>query len=167
MRDLILIAIYCFKSLIATKKKGAFSMESSMREKLRRSLIEHEGYRKHIYTDTVGKITVGIGFNLTDRDLPDWCINGLYEEDVNYFYNQLNNTFDWFKKLNDDRKIVLIDMCFMGFRNFCKFKKLIAALEKHDYKAAFDEMLSSKWATQVKTRAANLAQAMLTGVYHI
>jgi len=37
----------------------------------------------------------------------------------------------------------------------------------HDYKRAAFEMLNSKWAEQVKGRAVDLAQGMLTGTYNI
>jgi hypothetical protein len=40
----------------------------------------------------------------------------------------------------------LIDMHFMGHGSFCKFKKMIAALEAGDYEKARDEALDSKWA---------------------
>lgn len=134
--------------------------------KLRRSLIEHEELRHFPYVDTVGKVTIGIGYNLTDRGLPDDWINKQYLEDVVYFYDQLVQ-FPWFTTLNEDRQIVLVDMCFMGWKRFLEFKEMIAALEKSDFKQAAFEMLQSKWAEEVKNRAAQLAQGMLTGIYNI
>lgn len=135
--------------------------------KLRRSLIAHEQLRHFPYVDTVGKITIGIGYNLTDRGIDDDWINTQYSRDVSFFYNKLREDFPWFAQLNDDRQIVLIDMCFMGYKHFCTFTKLIDALSKSDYKQAALEMLDSEWAQQTKNRATTLANAMLTGVYDI
>lgn len=135
--------------------------------KLKRSLIAHEGWERYPYIDTVGKITIGCGYNLSDRGIDDAWINDEYIKDVNYFNNQLTSTFDWYKDLTTDRQIVLIDMAFMGFKKFLTFNKMLNAISKHDYKQAAYEMLNSKWAEQVKGRAETLAQAMLTGVYNI
>jgi len=134
--------------------------------KLRRSLLRHEGYDKYPYIDSVGKITIGIGYNLSDRGMSDEWIANQYLEDVNYFYNKLSE-FPWFLKLNHDRQIVLIDMCFMGIRKFLSFKKMIVALEKEDYVEAAREIVDSKWASQVGIRANVLADAMWKGVYDI
>jgi lysozyme len=134
--------------------------------KLRRSLITHEGYSNTLYKDTVGKETIGIGYNISDRGLPDDVINKLYLEDISYFYKQLNG-LPWFEKLNWDRQIVLIDMCFMGWKRFLSFRKMISYLEKENYTQAAFEMLDSKWADQVKGRAVRLANAMITGIYNI
>lgn len=141
-------------------------MTPDMIAKLRRSLVEHEGYRKYPYVDTVGKITIGIGYNLTDRGIDDEWINNQYQRDINYFTNKLSR-FEWFKDLNSDRQIVLIDMCFFGWQKFLEFENLIQALSEHDYKRAAFEMLNSEWANQVKSRVVSLAQGMLTGVYAI
>lgn len=143
-------------------------MTPEMMTKLRRSLIVHEDYKKFPYFDTATppKITIGIGYNLTDRGIDDEWINQQYQKDVDFFYSQLL-TFPWFNQLNPDRQIVLIDMCFMGWKKFLEFEKLIEALSKFDYQKATYEMLNSEWAKQVKTRAVNLAQGMLTGIYDI
>ena len=141
-------------------------MTPEMTAKLRRSLIQHEAYSKFPYVDSVGKITIGIGYNLTDRGIDDDWIIKQYNEDVTYFYNQLIN-FDWFEHLTTDRQIVLIDMAFMGWKKFLTFKKMLEAISKGDYQQAAFEMLNSKWAQQTKNRAAQLAQAMLTGTYSI
>ena len=141
-------------------------MTPEMLTKLRKSIVEHEKYCKFPYIDTVGKITIGIGFNLTDRGIDDEWINRQYQMDISFFYNKLSN-FPWFIELNPDRQIALIDMCFMGWQKFLEFKEMISAFEKHDYQKAAFEMLNSEWAKQVKGRAATLAQVILTGVYNI
>ena len=139
-------------------------MTPEMSQKIRCSILKHEGFTNYLYEDTVGKQTIGYGYNVTDRGIATKYLDAMYEDDVNFFYHQLLN-FSWFHELNSDRQIVLIDMCFMGFKKFLSFKRMINALEKHDYKRASEEMLDSKWAEQVKGRAAALAMAMQTGVY--
>ncbi len=141
-------------------------MNQDMIQKIRRSVVKHEEYCNFPYVDPVGKVTIGIGYNLTDRGIDDTWINNQYQNDVRFFFARLS-TFDWFKDLNTDRQVVLVDMCFMGWQRFLEFKNLIHALSVHDYKQASLEMLNSEWAQQVKSRAANLAQGMLTGEYNI
>jgi lysozyme len=46
-------------------------------------LIEHhEGHRAFAYYDIVGKLTIGVGRNLTDRGLSDDEINLLFINDM-------------------------------------------------------------------------------------
>ncbi len=135
-------------------------------QKIKRSLIRHEGYKKFPYQDSVGKITIGIGYNLSDRGIKDQWIQERLEEDVEYFYKKLSE-FPWFKDLNEARQIVLVDMSFMGWNHFLSFKKMISALEEGDYLNASLQMMSSKWADQVKDRAKNLSNGMLTGEYYV
>jgi lysozyme len=142
-------------------------MTDEMFAKLKRSLIAHEDYKKLPYVDTLGKITIGIGYNLSDRGLSDDWINNQFQEDVNYFYDQLTSTFAWYQHLTTDRQIVLIDMAFIGWKKFLTFNKMLDALSRGDYTLASKEMLDSKWAEQVKSRATDLAHGMLTGVYQV
>ena len=138
-----------------------------MGPKLKRSLLEHEGYKNIPYVDTKGFITAGIGYNLSTRGLKDSWINEQYEDDVEFFYSKLCE-FPWYKDLNQDRQIVLIDMAFMGWQHFIEFHDMIAALAVHDYNKAADEMLASDWARDVKSGRSNaLANGMRTGVYNI
>lgn len=124
----------------------------------------HEGRRAKPYVDSVGKITIGVGRNLTDR--------GLREDEIDYLYmNDLREatddakTFPWFTGLNDARQAVVIDMCFnLGLTKFQKFKQTIAAIASGDYVKASDSMLKSKWASQVGKRAQTLARMMATGI---
>ena len=45
----------------------------------------------------------------------------------------------------------------MGFAGFCKFKKAIANMQDHNWKAAADEMLDSRWHIQTPQRSEQLA----------
>lgn len=142
-------------------------MTEQMRLRVRQSLIAHEGYVKFPYIDTVGKTTIGIGYNLTDRGLPEKIINSLYDDDVQYFYSQLSE-FSWFSKLNEDRQIVLIDMSFMGVKKLLGFSEMIKALEKNDFNRAADEILNSRWASDVGIgRSHHCSDGMRSGVYQL
>jgi lysozyme len=141
-------------------------IQADMMAKLKRSLIKHEEKKNFPYVDTVGKITIGIGYNLTDRGLPDSWIDSQFLQDVSYFYQKLME-FPWFKDLNPDRQIVLIDMSFMGWAHFLEFHEMLDALAIHNYQQAAYCMIQSKWALQVKGRATQLAHGMLTGEYNV
>lgn len=134
--------------------------------KVRKSLVLHENERNYPYVDTVGKISIGIGYNLSDRGLSDDWIDKQFQEDVEYFYKNLCE-FSWFHLLNEDRQIILIDMAFMGWKRFLEFEKMIQALEERDYESAAHEMMASKWAEEVKDRAVKLSQGMRIGVYDV
>jgi len=139
-------------------------MTEEMKSKLKHLVVTHEDYRKYPYVDSVGRISIGIGYNLSDRGISDKWINSQYEADVAFFYQELSDTFPWFGSLNDARKIALIDMCFMGFKKFCEFKLMLRAFCIRDYKTAAFELLHSEWAKEVKGRAIDLAKIIETGI---
>ena len=141
-------------------------MLPDMMSKLRKSLVKHEDERSFPYVDSLGNITIGIGYNLSARGLSDTWINNQFNEDVSYFYGCLS-ALPWFASLNEDRKIVIVDMSFIGIKKLLTFTEMIAALEKQDYEAAANEMLNSEWAKEVKGRATDLAQGMRLGVYNV
>jgi lysozyme len=69
--------------------------------------------------------------------------------------------FIWFADLSEERQNVVASMVYnLGLEGFKKFKKLIAAIQKEDYVEAACQMVDSKWATQVKGRAVELAVMM-------
>lgn len=138
-------------------------MQTDMKTKLRQLLIRHEDYELHPYTDTVGKITIGIGRNLTDRGILPTEVDMMFDHDVDYFYNFLLDHFSWVAKLNEARQIALIDLCFIGTKKFLEFTKMISAFEREDYLMASQEILDSKYATEVGQRARDLAHIIETG----
>lgn len=135
-------------------------------EALTRMLILDEDSRQFPYSDSVGKLTVGIGRNLTDKGLSSDEILYLFNNDVREVEHELS-FYAWFTNLDDVRRLVIADMAFnLGTPKLLRFNNTINALKIGDYQVAADEMLDSKWAKQVGKRAGRLASMMRTGEIH-
>ncbi len=127
-------------------------------------LRKHEGVEHKPYTDTVGKLTIGVGRNLDDRGLSDHEIDFLLQNDIQLVEEELDQWWSHWRSLNQTRQLVVADMMFnMGRPRLSQFKMFLAALQAADYEMASTEMLDSKWAGQVKGRATTLADMMSTG----
>lgn len=132
---------------------------------LRTLLVKHEGLRLFPYNDTVGKITIGIGHNLTDLGVSEDIVEKLFTDDVSKVIAELDK-FPWFTRLDDIRQMVITDMAFnLGVEGLLKFHLMIAALQVHNYEEAAHQMLNSKWAQQVGMRANELANMMIEGAH--
>ena len=132
-------------------------------------LKRHEGVETHAYTDSVGKITIGVGRNIDPSGgigLSTGEINHLLSNDISRVEKELYNTFDWFDSLDDVRGDALVNICFnLGLPRLMKFKKALAAMEDGDYNLAAIEWLDSVWAEQVGQRAIELSLMIETGEY--
>lgn len=149
------------RSLMVIIKESHMTPEA--RQKLKGLLIQHESYKQFPYTDLTGHLTIGIGRNLTDRGISNTEAYYLLDEDITYFSNKLNHFLPFFSKIEENRQIALINMCFnLGIQGFLGFRDMISALEAHDYERAAKEMLDSKWSTQVGERATQLANIIRT-----
>jgi lysozyme len=134
------------------------------RDVLHAQLIQHEGLRVKPYTDTVGKLTIGVGRNLTDKGLSRKECMYLLDNDLDECLADLA-TFAWFRTLDAVRQRVVIDMRFtLGPSRFRGFTATLAAIAAGNYQKASAQMLKSKWAQQVKGRAVTLARMMMTGL---
>ncbi|EPR42708.1 glycoside hydrolase family 24 [Desulfovibrio sp. X2] len=72
----------------------------------------------------------------------------------------------WSETLDNARFLVLADMAFnMGSGKLAGFRRMLAAAERGDYRAAADEMLDSLWASQVGARARELSARMRNGIW--
>jgi lysozyme len=135
-----------------------------MNDKLRELLVRHEGKRKLPYTDSVGKLTIGIGRNLTDNGLSDDEINYLFMNDVDTAMLALMKIFPDFSGWGETRQNALIDMMFnVGATRFLGFKKMIAAIKELNWAGAAREMRDSVWYHQVHARAEELASMVERG----
>lgn len=127
-------------------------------------LVRDEGLRNHPYTDTVGKLTIGVGRNLTDVGLYDEEIKILLQNDIGMATAQLTKNFAWFSTLDEIRAAALTNMTFnLGITRLLGFHNFLAAMERHDWQGAAAAMLDSLWAREVGDRAKRLAQQVTTG----
>lgn len=148
---------------------------------------QHEGFRSKPYLCTADKLTIGYGRNIEDVGISEEEALIMLENDLSLSEKMLNTYVLGFDKLNKPRQAVLIDMCFnlgslrflgserLGIcedkaqRNYVSgFKKTLSKLEaaiqnNNGYDEVADEMLDSKWADQVKSRATRLSRMMRTG----
>ena len=128
-------------------------------EQLRRD----EGVRLKAYTDTVGKLTIGVGRNLTDVGISDAEVDFLLANDVRSVQDRLSE-FPWYTALDEVRRGAVANMAFnLGVHGLLGFPHMIAALAKQDWVTAADEMANSHWASQVGARAVRLQTQILTG----
>ena len=80
--------------------------------RLEAQLVKHEGLRLVPYTDTVGKLTIGVGHNLDDKGLSPEAIAFILEKDIDDAEYDARSLFPNFDDLSDARKAVLIQMAF-------------------------------------------------------
>lgn len=127
-------------------------------------LRRHEGLRLRPYRCTADKLTIGIGRNLDDVGINEEEAVYLLVNDINRVVKELQRDFLVFDRLDDVRKVVLIDMCFnLGISRLRMFKKMFAAIDEKDWTLAAAEMVDSRWCSQVGQRCKTLKLMMETG----
>lgn len=135
-----------------------------MNDALIEQLILHESLRLKPYMDTVGKITIGVGRNLSDKGITKDEALVLLEHDLDEAVATCAE-FPWFARLDTVRQRVLIDMAFnLGGEGLRKFKRTLRLIEAGDYDGAAKAMRNSLWARQTKSRADRLIRWMREGV---
>jgi lysozyme len=133
-------------------------------EQLQKQLAVHEGKTNKIYTDTVGKVTCGVGHNLSDKGVSDAVVALMLEEDIADAIEDVKKLVPGFEKLSDNRKVALTDMCFnLGYTRMAGFKNTLRFINSGQFDKAADNMLQSLWARQVKGRAIKLANMVRNG----
>ena len=156
------------------------------RDELVKMVALHEGIVLNVYQDHLGINTVGIGRNLDDRGITDGELlfmnktiddvydNGLTEEEAYYLCmndiaiveKELLDSKPIVNQLKDVRQMVLVDMAFnMGVPRLRLFKNMWMAIEKVNYPLACEEMIDSRWSSQVGNRAMKLSLAMKNGAW--
>ena len=136
--------------------------------KLLESVKRHEGYKNHVYLDTLGKRTVGVGhlcvedFWEDDKEYEEDFLMGILEKDLQSAIDQADDMCKDLK-ISSDAKILIIEMIFqLGGNGVSKFRKMWQALQQDppDYAEASVQMLDSRWAKQTPNRAQEMAGHM-------
>ena len=135
-------------------------------DKLKASLLAHEGFKSAPYTDSEGYITIGIGRNISSNPLTideAWLLSKPFMDDAIEHAPLLIHNWD---TIGDARQNVLIELVFaMGLPKVLKFQQMRAAVDAGDWAKASSELLDSKWAQQVHGRANDLAKQLALGTF--
>ncbi len=132
-------------------------------EKLAKQAKYHEGFSRKVYICPGDKQSIGYGRNLDDVGITEEEAEYLLMNDLAKAESRLEK-FSWYRILNEARKAVLINMAFnLGFAGLMKFNKTIEHIRNGNFNAASIEMLDSKWANQVGSRAIELSEQMKSG----
>jgi len=141
------------------------TMEANLLERMKEQLLRHEGMRLKPYRCTAGKLTIGVGRNLDDCGISQKEAYVLLESDIRQCERQiLAEIPEIYLQIDEVRKSVLLNMCFnMGIKGLLSFKNTLAFIEAGDWERAANNMLVSKWAKQVGSRAIELSELMRKG----
>lgn len=149
-------------------------------------LVLHEDLRLVPYKDSLGNLTVGVGYNvrargwnvwneITNPDGPEDDVDqspvtitevGCYQvlsADIDRVEAAVKVHWPYYEKLDEVRQRVAVDMAFNMGLGALAFKKTIAAVERQDWSTATRELYKSRWSSQVGRRSSRLGQMLLTG----
>ena len=139
---------------------------------------EHEGYKPAVYKDTRGIPTIGIGFNLLRPDakkialqagveyndiitgktsLTEQQIIEIFKITLGIAYKDAKVWIPKFDSLPKNIKLGILDLSFnLGYTRLSKFIKTKEYILAGNYNKAANELMNSKWATQVGRRAKSI-----------
>lgn len=115
------------------------------------------------YTDTVGKLTIGIGHNLTDKGISSGVVEELFHDDVADAMTVLATIWPEWSQLDDVRQNVMVDLAFNLGSRLASFHNFLAAMMRHDWSSAASALQDSLWFKQVGSRGVRLTQMIRTG----
>ncbi len=140
--------------------------------RLEADVMADEGFRSEAYQDVVGVWTIGYGTTrifgvpVTEQtsDILQRIARDILRADLYQALIDAQAVVANFATHNPVRQEVLVNMAYnLGRSGLAGFRKMIVALADEYYETAADEMLDSKWAGQVKTRAIRLHNRMREG----
>lgn len=124
---------------------------------------KHEGFRSRPYYCTAQKLTLGYGRNLDDVGISEQEAEILLINDLTECRAGVKRNID-IRFCNSVQVDALVNMAYnLGLSGLLAFKKMIRELEAGNFPEAANEMLDSRWASQVPSRAEELALQMVTG----
>lgn len=134
-------------------------------DSMKRDLIRDEGSRLKPYFDTVGKCTIGVGRNLTDKGISSDEQDYLLEHDIAEVIGDLDTHLNWWQELDEVRQRALANMCFnLGITKLLQFKNLLTAVQNNRFDDAMaEETRKTPYAHQVGIRAERIIHMFLTG----
>ena len=140
-------------------------------DKLREELAEDEGCKYEIYLDHLGLPTMGIGHLIT-KDDPEYGkdvgtvieqsrVQSAFNLDIAVTIEDCHRLYKDFDDLPEEVQLIIANMMFnLGYPRLSKFKGMKAGVDARSWSSAADEMVASRWYTQVPNRARRLVDRM-------
>lgn len=138
---------------------------------IEQDITKHEGSVNKIYIDSEGYETFGIGHLVLRTDpeygLPvgtkvsNFRVREVFHKDLGIALTECERIFPALEDYPQPVQRVLVNMTFnLGRPRLSKFKKMIKAVESHDWNEAAVQMIDSKWYRQVGVRGKELVELM-------
>jgi len=134
---------------------------------LKEMITLHEDEKLRPYECTAGKLTIGIGRNLTDNGITEDESQYLFANDMARIQSEIETHCPWILRLdNEPRFHAFVDMIFnLGMPRFLRFNNMIAAAMNGDWQKAADEAHDSMWRVQTKNRAKRIIRMIRLGEF--
>ena len=140
-------------------------------KQLREELERDEGCVNEIYLDHLGYETFGIGHLIryheeeygwsVGTDVDERRVQEVFEQDVQTVLSDCEKLYDDFYKLPEEAQLIIANMMFnMGYTRLSKFRGMKRGVYSRNWEEAADEMVDSRWYTQVTNRADRLVVRM-------
>lgn len=142
------------------------SLSGQTYQDYRDSLVKEEGFRTHIYTDSMGNPTIGIGHKL-GRDEHFNCpisgaqVKALFVHDLSRAIEGARRAVPSFDIQPKQVKVMLVSICFnIGCKGMLSFKRFRQRIEESDYRGAARELRNSLYYRQLPRRVEGYAKVL-------
>ena len=140
-------------------------------EQLRVELEEDEGIKYEVYKDHLGYPTFGVGHLVRDDDpeygmpvgtpVTEERVAEVFEQDIETVLEDCCKLYSDFDDLPEEVQRIVANMMFnLGYPRLSAFRGMRAGVNARDWDKAADEMVDSRWYTQVPNRAKRLGSRM-------
>ena len=135
-------------------------------QRLKKSVIKHEGVRYAKYKDHLGNWTIGVGHLIKPDedfgtvDLTNEQVDKILNVDLNIAINDARH-FISENDIAEEAFEIVVEMAFqLGLTRLLGFKNFRKSLQEANYRESAAHMLDSRWAKQTPNRANTLALQM-------
>ncbi|WP_404833679.1 glycoside hydrolase family protein, partial [Aliarcobacter butzleri] len=162
-------------------------MDSNIKKYFQTYIQTNEGgFHSEVYLDTKGIATIGYGTNLTTDFVKSYITNtlkynyqevlsgkqvitiddanSLFQSSYDIAFKDASKFISNFDSLSPERQLILVDMSYNLGSKLKNFVNLKSAIEQGDWEKASNEILNSKYASDVKSRADRNAEVMKNGI---
>tara|TARA_A100001515_G_C4581794_1_gene213166 strand:- start:1294 stop:1734 length:441 start_codon:yes stop_codon:yes gene_type:complete len=140
-------------------------------EQLRLELEDDEGIKYEIYNDHLGYPTFGVGHLVRESDpehgmpvgtpIDEARVAEAFEQDVETVLEDCCRLYSDFDELPEEVQRIVANMMFnLGYPRLSAFRGMKAGVDARDWDKAADEMVDSRWYSQVPNRAERLVNRM-------